>query len=138
MAQRARTGTRAPLTARLTAPMPLSGTPPPPPRCRTPPSALVNATPRSVLYEPAFMDLLATYFVLGLTSAFIVPFGAIWATQEIGMSSQGLGWVMTINSLSAILVSTLIARWLHAHVSRRTLLWLGASAGALGNLAYAY
>lgn len=93
---------------------------------------------RRLLRAPAFIGLLVTNFVLGLTSAFIAPFGSLWATQEIGMSQQFLGVFMTINSLSAILVTSLLARWSDSHVTRRSLLIGGACAGALGNLGYAF
>lgn len=89
------------------------------------------------LLDPAFAGLLGTNFVLGLTSAFIVPFGSLWATQEIGMSSRTLGLFMTINSLSAIVLSTLIARWSDSGISRRKLLFIGSLAGALGNIGFA-
>jgi SET family sugar efflux transporter-like MFS transporter len=98
----------------------------------------VNASGRRLLYSPLFLGLLGTYFVLGLTSAFIAPFGSLWATQEIGMSSQMLGLFMTVNSLSAILVSTFIARWSDSHFPRRSLLVLGACAGACANVGYAF
>jgi SET family sugar efflux transporter-like MFS transporter len=81
--------------------------------------------------------LFATTFVLGLTGAFIAPFGSLWATQEVGMSAEELGAFMTINALSAIVLSTWIARWSDTHVARRNLLLLGACAGALGALGYA-
>ena len=93
---------------------------------------------RRLLYAPAFIGLLVTNFVLGLTSAFVVPFGSLWATQEVGMSPGMLGLFMTLNSLSAILVSTLVGRWSDSHVTRRTLLLIGAGAGALGYVGYAY
>lgn len=99
----------------------------------------MNATAgRRLLYSPPFIGLLATYFVLGLTSAFIAPFGSLWATQEIGMSSELLGTFMTINSVSAIVISTLFGRWSDSHLPRRALLLLGACAGALANLGYAF
>jgi MFS transporter, SET family, sugar efflux transporter len=92
---------------------------------------------RRLLLSPAFLGLLATMFVLGLTGAFIAPFGSLWATQEIGMSPRRLGVFMTITALSAILVSMLIARWSDSHVSRRTLLAIGCCAGALNYTGYA-
>lgn len=99
----------------------------------------MNATVgRRLLYSSPFLGLLGTYFVLGLTSAFIAPFGSLWATQEIGMSSQMLGLFMTINSLSAILISTFIGRWSDSHLTRRSLLCVGACAGALANVGYAF
>lgn len=99
---------------------------------------MIATSGRRLLLAPGFMGLLATNFVLGLTSSFIAPFGSLWATEEIGMSPRVLGLFMTINSLSAILIVTLIARWSDSHVSRRTLLLVGAGAGALGNIGYAY
>jgi SET family sugar efflux transporter-like MFS transporter len=102
-------------------------------------TAPVIAMPgRRVLRQPAFIGLLLSNFVLGLTSAFIVPFGSLWATQEIGMSKSALGLFMTINSLAAIAISTLLARWSDAQISRRHLLLIGGCAGALGNLGYAH
>lgn len=98
----------------------------------------MNATSRyRALREPGFAGLLGTSFVLGLTSAFIVPFGSLWATQEIGMSARTLGLFMTINSLSAIVLSTLIARWSDSGISRRKLLFIGSLAGMLGNIGFA-
>ena len=69
---------------------------------------------RRVLAAPRFMGLLATNFVLGLTTAFILPFLSLWATRDIGMSSQMLGTFMTVQALCAIVVSQLIAMRLAA------------------------
>jgi SET family sugar efflux transporter-like MFS transporter len=99
----------------------------------------VSAPPRRhVLLEPAFIGLLSTNVVLGLPSALVVPFASLWATKSIGMSPATLGLFMTINSVSAIVLSTLIGRWSDSHVSRRTLLLLGSVGGALGNFGYAH
>jgi SET family sugar efflux transporter-like MFS transporter len=92
---------------------------------------------RRLLTAPAFLGLLATNFVLGLTSSFIAPFGSLWATQEVGMSARMLGLFMTINALSAIVISTFVARWSDTHLARRTLLVIGAGAGAIGTVGYA-
>jgi MFS transporter, SET family, sugar efflux transporter len=99
---------------------------------------VIASSGRRLLRAPSFIGLLATNFVLGLTSAFIAPFGSLWATQEIGMSQRFLGVFMTVNSLSAIVVTSLLARWSDSHVTRRTLLCAGACAGALGNIGYAF
>jgi SET family sugar efflux transporter-like MFS transporter len=93
---------------------------------------------RSVLAKPQFVGLLATNFVLGLTTAFTLPFISLWATRDIGMSRETLGTFMTVSALTAIAVSTLIARWSDRGVSRRTLLLLGSCAGTLANLGFAY
>jgi MFS transporter, SET family, sugar efflux transporter len=101
-------------------------------------AASVNAPlGRRLLVSKAFLGLLATMFVLGLTSAFVAPFGSLWATQEIGMSPRRLGVFMTVTALSAIAVSMLIARWSDSLVSRRALLALGCAAGALNYVGYA-
>jgi MFS transporter, SET family, sugar efflux transporter len=98
----------------------------------------VDVSPgRRPLTSPAFLGLLATNFVIGLTSSFMAPFGSLWATQEIGMSAQMLGLFMTINSLSAIVISTFIGRWSDTHLTRRALLLAGSGAGALGTIGYA-
>lgn len=99
---------------------------------------MTDTSGRRLLYAPAFAGLLLTNFVLGLTSSFIAPFGSLWATGEIGMSPRMLGTFMTINSLSAIAIGTALGRWSDSHISRRTLLLLGASAGVLGNVGYAF
>jgi len=90
-----------------------------------------------VIASARFVGLLGTNFVLGLTTAFVLPFMSLWATRDIGMSSQTLGTFMTVQALCAIAVSTLIARWSDAGVSRRTLLLIGSCAGALANLGFA-
>jgi MFS transporter, SET family, sugar efflux transporter len=92
---------------------------------------------RRLLTKPVFLGLHATKFVLGLTSSFIAPFGSLWATQEVGMSARMLGLFMTINALSAIVITTFVARWSDTHLARRTLLLIGAGAGAVGTVGYA-
>ena len=91
-----------------------------------------------MLATPRFVGLLATNFVLGLTTAFVLPFLSLWATRDIGMSRETLGTFMTVQALCAIAVSQLIARWSDKGVSRRTLLLVGSCAGALGHLGFAY
>jgi SET family sugar efflux transporter-like MFS transporter len=53
------------------------------------------------------------------------------------MSARMLGLFMTINSLSAIVISTFVARWSDTHLARRTLLVIGSCAGAIGTVGYA-
>jgi SET family sugar efflux transporter-like MFS transporter len=92
---------------------------------------------RRFLWTQPFPGLFATTFVLGLTGAFMAPFGSLWATEEIGMSSEQLGAFMTLNAACAILLSTWFGRWSDTHVARRSLLLLGSCAGAFGALGYA-
>ena len=99
---------------------------------------MISPSARRVLATPQFVGLLATNSVLGLTSAFFLPFVSLWATHDIGMSSEKLGTFMTVSALSAITVSTVIARWSDSGVSRRTLLLFGSCAGMSANLGFAY
>ena len=91
-----------------------------------------------LLWTQPFPGLLLTTFVLGLTQAFMAPFGSLWATEEVGMSSEQLGAFMTINAASAIVLSTWIGHWSDSHVARRSLLMVGACAGVCGALGYAF
>ncbi len=93
---------------------------------------------RRLLWTQPFPGLLATTFVLGLTQAFMAPFGSLWATEEVGMSAEQLGAFMTANAASAIVMSTWIGRWSDSRWSRQRLLMVGACAGALGALGYAW
>ena len=81
---------------------------------------MISPSARRVLATPRFLGLLATNFALGLTTAFVLPFLSLWATRDIGMSSQKLGTFADRQALCAIAVSTLIARWSDGSVSRRT------------------
>ncbi|HMJ53092.1 MAG TPA: sugar efflux transporter [Polyangiaceae bacterium] len=99
---------------------------------------MISPSVRRVLATPRFLGLLATNVVLGLTTALVLPFLSLWATHDIGMSRETLGTFMTVQALSAITISTLIARWSDRGVSRRTLLLIGSCAGALGHLGFAY
>jgi SET family sugar efflux transporter-like MFS transporter len=102
------------------------------------PTLVIATAGRSLFRTPAFIGLLSTNFILGLTSALFLPFGSMWATQEIGMSARGLGLFMTINAASAIALSSIIARWSDLHISRRRLLLVGSLAGAVGHLGWGY
>jgi SET family sugar efflux transporter-like MFS transporter len=93
---------------------------------------------RSVLHQPGLPGLLAINFVLGLAYSFVVPFMSMWGTLAVGMKPAVFGLFMTITSLSAIILNTLLARWSDTHIARRTMLILGASGGLLGYLGYAF
>lgn len=101
------------------------------------PTEVIALARRRLLFAQPFAGLFLTTFVLGLTGAFMAPFGSLWATEAVKMSAEQLGAFMTINALSAIIVSTWVARWSDSLVARRNLLLVGATAGALGALGYA-
>ena len=93
---------------------------------------------RSVLRHPGLPGLLAINFALGLAYSFVVPFMSMWGTIAIGMTPLLFGMFMTITSVSAIVLSTLLAAWSDSRVSRRSMLMLGATGGLLGYTGYAF
>jgi SET family sugar efflux transporter-like MFS transporter len=82
--------------------------------------------------------MLAINFVLGLAYSFVVPFLSMWGTLQVGMKPVVFGLFMTITSVSAIVLNTLLARWSDTHIARRTMLILGATGGLLGYVGYAF
>jgi SET family sugar efflux transporter-like MFS transporter len=88
--------------------------------------------------QPGFLGLLATNFALGLAYSFVGPFMSMWGTLAIGMTPLMFGLFMTVTSVSAIVISTVLARLSDSRVSRRTMLLFGASGGLLGYTGYAF
>jgi Arabinose efflux permease len=95
-------------------------------------------TVRNIVGQPGYPGVLAANFALGMASSFVVPFLSMWGTLHIGMSPVVFGTFMTITSVSAIVLSTLLARWSDTHVARRTMLIVGSVSGMLGYLGYAF
>lgn len=95
-------------------------------------------TVRSIVRQPGYPGVLAANFALGMASSFVVPFLSMWGTLHIGMSPVVFGTFMTITSVSAIVLSTLLARWSDTYVARRTMLIVGSVSGMLGYLGYAF
>ena len=93
---------------------------------------------RSILQQPHFAGLLVATFALGMAYSFVYPLLAIWGTKEVGMSPTQLSTFMTTTALSAIVLSTTLARWSDTHVPRKTMLILGGCGGVLGYIGYAY
>jgi SET family sugar efflux transporter-like MFS transporter len=75
--------------------------------------------------------------LLGLAVSFVVPFLSLWGTQAVGMTPFAFGMFMTCTSLSAVALSTLLGRWSDSRASRRSVLLLAGTGGALGYLGYA-
>jgi SET family sugar efflux transporter-like MFS transporter len=80
---------------------------------------------------------LAGGFLLGLAISFVVPFLSLWGTRAIGMTPFAFGMFMTCTSLSAVTLSTWLGRWSDTRASRRSVLLLAGTGGALGYLGYA-
>jgi len=93
---------------------------------------------RRILTQPDFAGLLAATVALGVGFSFVAPFLSLWGTREVGMSPSLFGLYMTATSVSAIFVTTTLARWSDTHLSRKTVLLIGAGSGALGYTAYAF
>jgi SET family sugar efflux transporter-like MFS transporter len=91
---------------------------------------------RTLLRTPGMVPILALSLLLGLASSFVLPFMSLFGTKEVGMSPFGFGLFMTASSLSAIALSTQLARWSDTVVSRRSMLLLGGVTGALAYVGY--
>lgn len=96
------------------------------------------APARIILHHRVFMVLLGCNVLVGLAFAFVSPFFSIFGTRKVGMSPFVFGVFMTVLSLSAIAISTWLARWSDTRLSRRTVLLIGGVAGMLNYLGYAY
>lgn len=92
---------------------------------------------RGVLRQPNFMGLLGATCALGMAFSFVIPFLSMWGTQWVGMRPLVFGAYMMATSLSAIILSTALARWSDTHVTRKTMLILGSCGGVLGYSGYA-
>lgn len=93
---------------------------------------------RSVVRQPGFAGLLAANFALGLAYSFVLPFMSMWGTLAVKMTPFAFGMFMTITSVSATVLSTLLAHWSDTQVARRTMLIIGGIGGVLGYWGYAY
>jgi MFS transporter, SET family, sugar efflux transporter len=96
------------------------------------------APARIILHHRGFMVLLGCNLLVGLAFAFVSPFFSMFGTIEVGMSPFAFGLFMTALSLSAIAISTWLARWSDTRLSRRTVLLLGGVSGALSYVGYAF
>jgi SET family sugar efflux transporter-like MFS transporter len=96
------------------------------------------APARIILHHRGFMVLLACNILVGLAFAFVSPFFSIFGTRKVGMSPFVFGVFMTVLSLSAIVISTWLARWSDTRLPRRTVLLIGGVAGMLNYLGYAW
>jgi len=95
-------------------------------------------TARTLLRNRSFMELLVCNILLGLTYSFVGPFMSLFGTQEVKMSNFTFGVFMTITSVVAIALSTLLAHWSDTRYSRRAMLLLGSACGILGYIGYAF
>jgi MFS transporter, SET family, sugar efflux transporter len=93
---------------------------------------------RIILRHRDLVVFLACCLLLGLAYSFVAPFFSLFGTDAVGFSPLEFGVFMTITAVSAIVVSTVLARWSDTRCSRRTLLLVGSACGALGYVGYAF
>jgi len=93
---------------------------------------------RALGTTPGLFVVMLLCVLLGLAYSFVVPFMSLFGTREVGMSHFGFGVFMTTTSVSAIVISTWLARYSDTHWSRKSVLLLGGVSGALGYLGYAF
>jgi len=98
----------------------------------------IIAPARMLIRHRGLMALLGCSLLMGLASSFVAPFLSMFGTMEVGMRPVLFGAFMTVTSLSAIALSTLLARWSDTGVPRRTMLLLGTVSGLFGYVGYAF
>ncbi len=94
-------------------------------------------TARTIFRNRSFVALLVCNILLGLAYSFVGPFMSMFGIEEVKMSNFTFGMFMTITSVVAIVLSTLLAHWSDTRFSRRSMLVLGAICGTLGYAGYA-
>ncbi len=93
---------------------------------------------RTLIANRDFLVLLVCNILLGLAYSFIAPFMSLFGTLEVHMTEMVFGLFMTTTVISAIVISTILARWSDTHLSRRAVLSFSSFCGALGYGGYAY
>jgi SET family sugar efflux transporter-like MFS transporter len=93
---------------------------------------------RRLLADRDLRVLLLANVLVGVAYSFVIPFLSLFGTREIGLRPVPFSLFLTANSLGAIALSTVLARWSDARWSRRSVLLIGSTAGCLGYLGYAF
>ncbi|MDQ8203215.1 sugar efflux transporter [Pelagicoccus sp. SDUM812003] len=98
----------------------------------------IPATLKTLFAQPNFTGLLGSSFVLGVAFSFVAPFLSKWGTEELDLTPSRFSLFMTLVSLAAIVVSTVLARLSDTQFSRRQMLAAGSVSGVLGFVGYAF
>lgn len=93
---------------------------------------------RTMFRHREFLVVLTACVVLGLSSSFVTPFLSMFGTIAVGMNPAAFGAFMTVTAVSSILLGTWLSHRSDTHHSRREMLLLGATSGALGYVGYAF
>jgi len=96
------------------------------------------STARAIARQPNFSGLLGATVCLGMAFSFFAPYISPWGTAEGGRSPSSFSGFMTCTSLCAIVCGTLLGRLSDTRVSRKTILVIAATGGALGYLGYGF
>jgi SET family sugar efflux transporter-like MFS transporter len=87
--------------------------------------------------HPEFGILIAANIVLGMAYSLVLPFASLYGTKALGLGPMGFGLFMTVNALAGIGVSVRLAGWSDTRITRKTVLLLSGTMGAIGYVAYA-
>ncbi|MFC3834886.1 MULTISPECIES: sugar efflux transporter [Deinococcus] len=86
----------------------------------------------ALLRLPGFTGLALSVFFLGFGVSLSGPFLALYGVQRIGMTPLLLGVFLTLNAVSAVLLSTRLARWSDRLSNRRPLVLFTLAMAAAG------
>lgn len=105
------------------------------------PSESIAKTLPQMLRLPSILPLTGAVLMLGLALSFAAPFMSLFAVRELGMTPLQLGLYLTVNALSAVVVSTQLGRWTDRRArsgvpgaGRRPVVLLTLGAGVLAYL----
>jgi len=87
---------------------------------------------------PMFPVLLLGNFVFGLATSFFAPYASLFGIDEVGMSNIQFGFFMTIISVGAVVITTIIGKTSDRVPSRKKLLLLTTCAAILGYAGFAF
>ncbi|PNY80006.1 sugar efflux transporter [Deinococcus koreensis] len=96
-----------------------------------PPTALLP----TLIRAPHFLGLAASVFFLGFGVSLAAPFLSLYGVNQIGMTPLQLGLFLTLNAVSAVLISTRLARWSDRLNDRKPLVLVTLGLGAVGHVA---
>lgn len=107
----------------------------PAPAAAEPAALPSNSLFRALLRLPHAPGLAASVFFLGFGLSIAAPYLSLYGVNRVGMTPLQLGLFLTLNAVSAVLVSTRLARVSDRMPSRRPLVLLALASGAAGYLA---
>ncbi|WP_198170421.1 sugar efflux transporter [Deinococcus arboris] len=86
----------------------------------------------AVFRLPHAAGLALSVFLLGFGLSLAVPYMALFAVGEVGLTPLQLGLFLTSNAVAAVLIATRLARWSDRWTNRKPLVLLTLVAGGLG------